>query len=547
MKHVLISVLILWNLYSWADFLIRDLYFEESSFSNQELSRIIQSSPGRIYQQKIALDDAQKILQFYENRGYFHVKVFPPSIQIVSKDEIDVTFRIEELEPIFIHSIFFEGNRYITSETLLSNLPSLPIKLSDLSSIQSEIISFYADQGFLFAKSELSETRLDSNQMEVVIRIDEGKFCDFEEYLIQGNKVTKQSTVLQITQLNQVQHITPELLELASEQLRIKPYIKDCTIFPLNHRQLLIQIEEDKMTFFSGLIGYDNEKDKENKLNGFLNLEFLNLYGTDRNLSVFWQHLNTDRSSTEISYHESGFYNVAGDFSICREEVDSTYISTQFETELYWHNILWKAGLYYEYEDIFPGRTKTIEKTNFHKIGGLLEYQKLDYSINPRNGYRYEIKYYTILHKIDGNRVNKQALEALYFHALPIKNRLVFTYKVKANIVENKNITRYDYFYLGGNSNLRGFIENQFYGYRTGLLNLELRYLLGRKSRFFLFTDYGYAENDVYRYGKLFGFGFGLRVNTRLGLLGIDYGLGYQNEPRDPFNGVLHFGIETKL
>jgi len=76
---------------------------------------------------------------------------------------------------------------------------------------------------------------------------------------------------------------------------------------------------------------------------------------------------------------------------------------------------------------------------------------------------------------------------------------------------------------------------------------MEFRYLLGKDTRFFLFTDYGYVENSFYRYGKLFGFGFGLRIATRLGLFGFDYGFGYQERLRNPLEGIVHFGIETKL
>ena len=62
-----------------------------------------------------------------------------------------------------------------------------------------------------------------------------------------------------------------------------------------------------------------------------------------------------------------------------------------------------------------------------------------------------------------------------------------------------------------------------------------------------LFTDHGFVENEFYRYGKLFGFGFGLRLETKLGLLGIDYGLSYHKKFKNIMNGVVHFGIETKL
>jgi hypothetical protein len=37
-------------------------------------------------------------------------------------------------------------------------------------------------------------------------------------------------------------------------------------------------------------------------------------------------------------------------------------------------------------------------------------------------------------------------------------------------------------------------------------------------------------------------------LQTRLGLLGLDYGIGYHNgDVRNPLDGILHVGIKTNL
>ena len=63
-----------------------------------------------------------------------------------------------------------------------------------------------------------------------------------------------------------------------------------------------------------------------------------------------------------------------------------------------------------------------------------------------------------------------------------------------------------------------------------------------------MFFDYGFVQNSDTTIGKLFSCGFGLRLKTRLGLIGIDYGIGYENGKfRNPLDGIVHFGLETKL
>ena len=143
--------------------------------------------------------------------------------------------------------------------------------------------------------------------------------------------------------------------------------------------------------------------------------------------------------------------------------------------------------------------------------------------------------------------ISKQAVELSFNHYFGISGNLVVAAGANANVIENKALTPFEVFELGGSRNLRGFNENQFSGYRILWSNLELRYLLSRNSRAFLFSDYGYVHNDEYTFDKLFGFGFGLRVETRLGILRLDYGFSYfEDELRNPLDGIIHFGLETK-
>jgi outer membrane protein insertion porin family len=549
-KKLILFLFVSCMLLQASEIIIEAIVFEGNTiFSDQKLSSAIVSKKGMIFQQKIALKDAQRLADFFQENGYYLIKVFPPETVITETGKIIVKYQIEEQKNMLIDTIQLEGNIYLETETILAQVNQSNQTLHSIPNVLQSIVEFYSNQGFLFAKVNVDSISTQEDKLNVKIIVDEGNYCRFEDYIFRGNKITKESTLLQISQINTVRTITPNVLQIAQENLRKKPYISQAEIIPLNHKTALLEIKETNMSYFSGILGYDNREKQTNRLNGFLSLEFLNLYGTDRSLAFHWQKLSTDRTSIELSYHEAGIRQIpiAGDVTILREEVDSTYIATHFELELYRYSIFMKYGLYYGFEDIFPGRAKIIDKTNFQRIGFFGQYQNLDYSLNPRKGNEFSVRYYTIFNKVEDKKITKQAVESSYFQVFPVAARLYFTTKLSAKLIQNKEITDYEYFYLGGNSTLRGFMENQFYGYRTGLINMEFRYLLGKDTRFFLFTDYGYVENSFYRYGKLFGFGFGLRIATRLGLFGFDYGFGYQERLRNPLEGIVHFGIETKL
>ena len=95
---------------------------------------------------------------------------------------------------------------------------------------------------------------------------------------------------------------------------------------------------------------------------------------------------------------------------------------------------------------------------------------------------------------------------------------------------------------LGGSSNLRGYREEQFRGTRTAVGTLEYRYLLGRYSRAVAFLDVGYFYRGGPNSAKdtKLGYGIGLRGETRLGTISLDYGLG---EGDGLLDGKLHVGL----
>ena len=201
-------------------------------------------------------------------------------------------------------------------------------------------------------------------------------------------------------------------------------------------------------------------------------------------------------------------------------------------------------------EDIFPGSRKTsiIEKSSFKKLGVLWNMSALDNILNPSSGKEIYLKYYYIFNNIDKKDLRKQAIEIRWAKYFDLGKQFVLEFDVNANVIENKQLTEFEVYELGGAKSLRGFNEDVFSGFRVGWSDIELRYLFGQNSRFFAFGAYGYIENQNYKYSDLFSFGFGLRTHTKIGLLGIDYGLGIQNgEMRNPLDGIIHIGIETGL
>lgn len=553
LKFKLIWILLLFCVFLNAELRIGEIKFEGNQLiSDKDLSTSISSSTGSIFNQTLLNKDAKYISEYYSNKGLYNIKVHAPQIITHTPTRIDVIFQIEELSEIPITNITFIGNSYITGSKLSSILPKRDLTLLELANSLKTLTEYYAENGFLFADVKLDSLVNENEQFTAFINIDEGRFCQFNEYKFKGNKTTRDETLIKIARLGKIRKITPTTLQQAANNIQQKRYIKNCDLIPLDHNKLLFQVEEDRMSLISGILGYDNSKDGNNRITGWVDLDFMNLYGTDRSLALNWQHLPADVSSIELRYHESGIsrYPVNADLLVYRQEVDSTYIRSKFESEIYYYDLYHRYGIFFGMEDIFPGSRieNPIERSSFNKLGVLWNMTALDNIINPSSGTEVYLKYYYIFNTVDEKDLRKQAVEIKWAKYFDLGRNLVLGFDVNANVIENKQLTEFEVFELGGAKSLRGFNENVFSGFRVAWSDIELRYLFGRNSRLFAFGAYGYAENQNYKYSDLFSFGFGLRTQTKIGLLGIDYGLGIQGgEMRNPLDGIIHIGIETGL
>ncbi len=102
-------------------------------------------------------------------------------------------------------------------------------------------------------------------------------------------------------------------------------------------------------------------------------------------------------------------------------------------------------------------------------------------------------------------------------------------------------------YFLGGANSLRGSRENQFAGNFIAWMNLEYRYIIGKLSRIYVFNDWGYYRRETAfdETGNWnYGYGAGVRLETRAGIIGIDYGLGKGDAPVE---GKIHFRLRTEF
>ncbi|MFA7228728.1 MAG: BamA/TamA family outer membrane protein, partial [Melioribacteraceae bacterium] len=125
--------------------------------------------------------------------------------------------------------------------------------------------------------------------------------------------------------------------------------------------------------------------------------------------------------------------------------------------------------------------------------------------------------------------------------------RQIVAIGVHARELRGENLEISDLYFLGGTNSLRGYREKQFQGNRILWSNLEYRLLLSNRTFTFLFFDSGYflrngdMEKNISEISEFkIGYGFGLNVETGLGILSVSFALARGDSFGD---GKIHFGI----
>ena len=184
---------------------------------------------------------------------------------------------------------------------------------------------------------------------------------------------------------------------------------------------------------------------------------------------------------------------------------------------------------------------KNFGKTNSLSLTHVFDNR--DNYFNPTRGYRYSVTGQWAGHGLGGDfDFYKVNAEGRFYKKL--KNNHVLALRVMGGYA-NGEIGYSELFSLGGAYNLRGFEDDQFKGSNMYAATLEYRFLIIKKVDGVVFTDVGNAwgidESRIPWYhdsNKVhWSTGVGLRVQTPIGPIRLDYAHGDKNKFHFSFGG----------
>ncbi|MDZ4181691.1 MAG: BamA/TamA family outer membrane protein, partial [Candidatus Cloacimonadaceae bacterium] len=228
---------------------------------------------------------------------------------------------------------------------------------------------------------------------------------------------------------------------------------------------------------------------------------------------------------------------------------DSSWIRSQLRSEIYSYYANHRYGIELSTESITPGsrRPMIIDKNASRSIGAFWRYDSSRPRLNPAKGIEAALVYRLIYSDLKARF--RDGVEADYTAYLGISQRFVASFGWHLRNLNDAEATDYELYHMGGSTTLRGYGEDEFGSHRLGWANYELRYHLSPQSRAFIFVDHGaYAAAEESIVSDLIALGLGIRMSTRLGVLGIAYGLGYrENGFADFGSGMIHAVLDLSF
>lgn len=426
------------------------------------------------------------------------------------------------------------------------------------SAVRREVETVLADleeSGHPFAEVGVTGVSLAADGgLSLRMEVDEGLETRFARLAVSGNVVTRSGVIERESGVvpgepysaARVSAVRARLERLGFFSSVSEPVV---SVDPLTGLATVgVEVEEGRSSRVLGVLGYSAGRDGSgDTFTGLLDVGLGNIAGTGREAAARWQRIRSGYTRIVFSYREPWLLGSPVDVGVQGEQTVNDTIYTTTEGDLLVTarmgeatRVTWSVGAERYVPGAFDESTTTSYRTS---MAG--EYDGTDAPGNPTRGTTLSGTATYSAKKGEGgerHRAGTFGLSASGFVSTRPRQVIALTLSAATVVSTEDDVPFHEQLPLGGAASLRGYREEQFRGTRIGLASVEYRFLLSRRSRALVFMDAGYYYRGGSNFAKdvKLGYGIGLRGETRLGIIALDYGLG---EGDGLLDGKLHVGL----
>jgi outer membrane protein insertion porin family len=560
---------------------VRMISFSGISLQEKKLKEIMSLKETGLYNPDLLETDREEIEALYNALGYLNAKVGDISTKYNSwSDGMDISIAVDEGLRTLIGNVKINGTRFISEAAVreVAGLKSGDIyNQLDIADARHRIIEHYTANGFTDVTVG-QKTVTEQQQVLIVFQIDEGEKVAFGKTIIAGNKNTKYEVIRRELTYREGEPFNYHLLGQTRQTLYRLGLFTDVETGVLDRydtkKDVLMKMREGNAGAVEVGLGYADYE----RFRGFFDISYRNLWGMNRE-SSFRYEVSSLENRYILNYHEPWFLNIPLSFRtyLIREEKRDINIDTR-ETRYRLSRNSANAGLekkvsdsvktelYYEFSlvetfDVKPDVILSREDTGTLTISGLrpgIIFDTRDNPFNPRKGILSGLSL-KVTSPVFFSETN---FMKLIFHGSVYQQLfkgIVLAISVRGGAAQGylktDEMPLVERFFLGGRTTVRGYEQDTLGpkgvdGNPTGgnaflMGNMEMRSYLSRNFGVAAFFDCGNVWvkiKDMNPDDLKYTTGLGLRYNTPVGPLRLDYGHKLRRETGES-RGELHFSI----
>jgi hypothetical protein len=456
----------------------------------------------------------------------------------------------KQFKQIITHNINEPERKDRRSKSFQSLAAGLNQKLSSLE-----------NQGFPFAKIEITKTEESEDLLKLNYKIDSGSFFTIDQIIIKSSQKLHDKTILNLIGIQSGDSYNE------NEIKNIKDLLSASKLYGLNRpvqvlfkgngkADLYLYLDKQKSSSADGYIGFQQDQQTNRlTLNGYLNLQLNNSFNRAEIIEMRWKS-NPDKTQDFAAKLEYPFIlntplGVGAKLALRKQ--DSTFLRSDILLNLSYNHPIAKFSVFNQIEasstlrESAPSEFRNYSKNTlglslllrppnlsfasfYHPeiflLGGFYNYRNdtIDDNKQKISNSKYELRYQ---HKIDF---------LSYFH---LNNSISFQ-----GLTSSISLSRNEMVYFGGLQSARGFYELELFGNGVVVLRNEIEFKPVDLLSMFLLYDYSKFNYNGRRQTNSVGFGFGL--NTKGTVLQIIVANGVLDQNTFDFsNTKIHLGFKS--
>ena len=523
--------------------------------------------------------DLKSIRAKYRDYGYLYARIVNPNyIYNIDSSYVDISITIDEGKQVKLGEIVITGNNVFTVDQIKSSFDTKVGDVLDQNTLNGDIkylLDEYEKKGSLFTKVYIDEISVyDENtdpKIRLKISVKEESSVMISNVRIKGNSDTKDDVILRELKIEKNKSVSREDLnnmKFRLERLNIFESVDQPMIYTLTNKKesgLLINVKEGNTNTFDGIIGYvpPANETESGYFTGLINLSFRNLFGTARRLDARWQQETKSIQELELKYGEPYFFGLPLNLSagFLQRLQDTSYTRRKFDAK---GDILltdkFTFGFTAGIDRVIPPEDSlalfNVADSRILYAGTEIRYDSRDNVFIPNSGFLYRAMFIygdKRIYNRNGSVNSADQSFSLQRYSMDVDvffsffKRQSLLIRLFAGQIDSDKLEDADFYKVGGIKNIRGYREEQFRASRFTYGTIELRYAFSRKSFASVFVDPGYyyrPEDPLNNIPKqesfLLGYGLGIRIETAIGLIGVNYAIAKEDGILD---GKIHFGL----